>query len=364
MKRILALLLCALLLTGCAAPREPDGPTVYDASFLMLFDTVTVIKGTAESKEDFASVAQIVHDELEYYHRLFDIYTDYEGLNNLKTVNDMAGIGPVKVDQPIIDLLTDCRGYYDLSGGRVNVAMGSVLGLWHEARNAGIDDPANAKLPDMEALKAAAEHMSFDSIRIDETASTVYITDPEVQLDVGAVAKGWSAQRVAEKLPDHMLLSVGGNVCATGPKTQDIPWVIGVQNPDGAGDAYLHTLYVTGGSYVTSGDYQRTYTVEGKSYHHIIDPDTLMPSEYWRSVTVVCDDSGLADALSTALFLMPQSEGQELLDITDTLIDGRFELAQKSLLLRFKGSKNQRVLDVQASLKAGKAVLDASDRWE
>ena len=122
-------------------------------------------------------------------------------------------------------------------------------------------------------------------------------------------------QQVAGEVRSGLLISVGGNVCATGPKTKNgTPWVIGVQNPEGAGDSYLHTLYVTGGSYVTSGDYQRSYTVDGKSYHHIIDPDTLMPSSYWRSVTVVCDDSGLADALSTALFVMDLENGRKLLD--------------------------------------------------
>ena len=313
-KKLFSVIVCCALilaLTGC----QPKEPTVYEASFLTLFDTVTVLKGSAESREAFEETARAAQEDLTHYHQLFDVYNDYEGLNNLKTVNDMAGVAPVAVEKPIIDLLKDCRSYYELTGGKVNVAMGGVLKLWHDARDAGINDPANAKLPDMATLEAAAEHISFDAVIIDEAASTVYISDPQVRLDVGAVAKGWAAQRVAETLPSNMLLSVGGNVCATGPKTPEgTPWVIGVQNPEGAGDSYLHTLYVTGGSYVTSGDYQRAYTVDGKLYHHIIDPDALMPSAYWRSVTVVCDDSGLADALSTALFVLPREEGQKLLD--------------------------------------------------
>ena len=149
---------------------------------------------------------------------------------------------------------------------------------------------------------------------IDEATSTVYISDPGVQLDVGAIAKGWAAQRAAVSAPSGFLISVGGNVCVSGPKDESgTPWVVGIMNPDGDGEEYLHTIYVSGGSVVTSGDYQRTYEVEGKTYHHIIDPDTLYPSSYWRSVTIVCEDSGVADALSTALFLLPIQEGQELL---------------------------------------------------
>ena len=312
-KRIITLVLAVLMLTGCSIPRETGGH-IYEATYLTLFDTVTVIKGRAESEAAFGELSQSIYKELEYYHRLFDIYHDYEGTNNLKTVNDQAGIAPVTVDSAIIDLLTDCRSYYELTGGMVNVAMGSVLKLWHEARNHGLDHPDQAKLPEMADLEWAARHTSFDAVTIDETASTVYITDPEVQLDVGAVAKGWAAQRVAEKAPEGMLFSIGGNVCATGPKTESgTPWVIGVRNPAGTADNYLHTLNVTGGSYVTSGDYQRSYMVDGKEYHHIIDPETLMPSGYWRSVTIVCADSGLADALSTALFLMSMENGQKLL---------------------------------------------------
>lgn len=313
MRRILSVLLAVLILTGCAGRKQPEQKQ-YTATFLTLFDTVTSIVGKSDSQEEFQKTAQTVHDELLVYHQLFDIYNDYEGLNNLKTVNDRAGQAPVQVDRRMIDLLKDCKEYCSLTAGKVNVALGSVLYLWHEARNDGINDPAHAYLPDMKKLEEAALHTALDAVIIDEGASTVYLPDAAMRLDVGAVAKGWSVQRVSETAPAGLLISVGGNVCATGPKDANgTPWVVGVQNPDG-GDDYLHTLYLTKGSVVTSGDYQRAYVVDGELYHHIIDPVTLYPSQYWRSVTIVCDDSGLADALSTALFVLPLEEGRTLVE--------------------------------------------------
>lgn len=316
MKRGVALLLLmALLLMGCANAAKQEQKQ-YTATFLDIFDTMTSIVGKADSEDAFREKAQQIHDELLYYHQLFDIYNDYDGLVNLKTVNDQAGIAPVIVDETIIALLKDCQSYYDLTEGRVNVAMGSVLSLWHEAREAGVNDPAHAALPGQDKLEAAATHTAIETLVIDEEASTVYLTDPEAKLDVGAVAKGWSAQRVCENAPSGLLISVGGNVCAAGPKdAEGTPWVVGVQDPDGGAD-YLHTLYLTKGSIVTSGDYQRAYVVDGKTYHHIIDPDTLYPGTAWRSVTVLCEDSGLADALSTALFLLSEEDGRALLEKT------------------------------------------------
>lgn len=312
-KTLLPILLSLFLLAGCTV-REAPAQKQYQASFLTLFDTATTILGYADSEEEFQAVAQTLHDELLEYHQLFDIYHDYEGVNNLKTVNDRAGTAPVEVDRRIIDLLLDCRELYEATGGKVNVAMGSVLSLWHEARTEGVDDPEHADLPDRQALEEAARHVSFDAVLIDEEASTVYLTDPLQRLDVGAVAKGWSVERVCENAPSGLLLSVGGNVRATGPKPGDAPWVVGVQSPDGGREEYLHTLYLDRGSVVSSGDYQRYFTVDGVRYHHIIDPDTLYPSDRWRAVTVLCPDSGLADVLSTAIFNMDREEGQALLD--------------------------------------------------
>ena len=312
MKRAFAAVLAVcILLCGCTAWKS-GAPKPFNAVYLTLFDTVTTILGTAESEEQFRRAAQEIYEELETYHRLFDIYHDYEGLNNLKTVNDRAGGAPVKVDSALIELLLQCKAYYDLTDGKVNAAMGSVLKLWHEARTEGLEDPENARLPDGEALRLAAEHINMDCVVIDAEASTVQITDPQLSLDVGAIAKGWACQKAAASAPKGFLISLGGNVCVTGAKdTQGNPWVIGIQHPERS-DEYLHTLHAVSGSVVTSGDYQRVYRVDGKAYHHIIDPDTQMPSAYWRSVTVVCGDSALADALSTALFLLPLEEGRAL----------------------------------------------------
>lgn len=313
-RRVLALALAALLLSGCAAGVSSDlGLRRYEASFLTLFDTVTTVVGYAQTEEDFRRTAQEFHDQLLEYHQLFDIYHEYSGVNNLKTVNDNAGGGLVKVDRRIIDLLLFCRDLEQLTDGKVDVTMGSVLALWHQARSEGVDDPERAVLPDAGALEEAARHTGVSLLEIDQEASAVRLTDPQARLDVGAVAKGWAVEQVCRSSPAGLLVSVGGNVQATGPKPEgNAPWVVGVQEPDGEKQDYLHTLYIDHQAVVSSGDYQRYYTVDGVRYHHIIDPDTLYPGTRWRAVTVVCPDSGLADGLSTALFLLPREEGEAL----------------------------------------------------
>ena len=313
-RKIVSFVLMALLLTGCSAPENKVEKKQYQATFLTLFDTVTTIIGYAQTEEEFDKITDDIYAGLEKYHQLFDIYQEYEG-NNIKTINDQAGIAPVKVDREIIELLLDCKKYYEMTDGKVNVAMGSVLQIWHNAREKGINDPLNASLPSMEELEEAMTYCKMEDVIIDEEASTVYLKEAQMSLDVGAVAKGWATERVCQNLPEGMLISVGGNVRATGPKPENNnPWVVGVQAPWGDHSEYVHTLYVQKESVVTSGDYQRYYTVDGKTYHHLIDPETLYPGTKWKSVSIVCEDSGLADALSTALFLLSKEEGEKLLE--------------------------------------------------
>ena len=163
MRRCIAIgLILCLLFTGCALPGK--GKQQYQATYLDVFDTVTIISAVMDREESFRQQAEEIHGLLLRYHQLFDVYNDYPGLNNLKTVNDHAGIGPVQVDGEIIRLLKDCKDYYELTDHAVNAAMGSVLRLWHEARAAGLDDPEHAALPDAAALQKAAAHTDWAAV--------------------------------------------------------------------------------------------------------------------------------------------------------------------------------------------------------
>lgn len=282
------------------------------------FDTVTTIIGYEKTKEEFDAIANEILSQLGEYHKLYTIYHRFDGMENLCTINELVDgeHRTVTVDRRIIDMLLYAREMYDATDGIVNVAMGSVLSLWHDYRTVGKDNPAVASLPPMENLRAAAEHTDISKMVIDEKNSTVTLTDPLMTLDVGAIAKGYATECIARSLEergiDGYVLNVGGNIRTIGSKPDKTSWTVGLENP--LGEEYLAYLSLNGESVVTSGSYQRYYYVDGKSYHHIIHPDTLMPSEEFMSVSVICPDSGFGDALSTALFCLDLEKGLALVE--------------------------------------------------
>lgn len=318
---VIVITMACAFASGCSTASRAEQKR-YDASFLELFDTVSHVIGHDTDKEAFTVFAQSVHDELAVYHNFYDIYTTSDAVASLKTINDSAGIAPVEVDQRIIDMLKAGREMYAISGSKTNIALGAVLRVWHKYREEGIDDPLNSRLPPMDELREAAQHVDINDMIIDEQLGTVYIADPLMSLDVGALAKGYATEMAARSIEqsgrDNVMLSIGGNVRAVGAKPDGDHWAVGVQNPDmGASNELLFTLNIDSMSVVTSGAYQRYYTVDGVRYHHIIDPDTLMPAAYYVSVTIVAADSGLADGLSTALFCMPLEDSRALAESMD-----------------------------------------------
>lgn len=317
-RRVWIWLLLIVLVIGVFTSCQQPNKEKFTRHSFDYFDTVTTITGYAESQEEFDAVYDEIMTLLGEYHKLFTIYHRYEGMENLCTINELVDGAHrvVTVDRRIIDMLLYAKQAYEQTGGKVNVAMGSVLSIWHEYREIGADEPWNAALPPMEKLQDAALHTDINMMQIDEQNCTVTLLDPKMRLDVGAIAKGYAVEMIAQHLEQKgiggYVLNVGGNVRTLGAKPDGSAWTAGIENPDG--EEYLALLKLEGKSLITSGSYQRYYIVDGKRYHHIIDPVTLMPSEHFVSVSIVCNSSAQGDALSTALFCMDYEQGLALIE--------------------------------------------------
>lgn len=320
MKKISLLLTCLLLLGGCKAKEQ----TKYSAQSISAgFDTVISLIGYADDEAQFSQYFQTVETEFIRYNQLFDKYNSYEGINNIKTINDNAGVAPVTVDEEIIEMLNLSKQFTELSAGKFDVTMGPVLEIWHNYREDGMYQNQNggeASIPSIEELEEAKLCTGWDKVEIDDEKNTVYLNQDCASLDVGSVAKGFTAEKVAQLLESTGLkqgiLNAGGNVRVIGEKPDGSPWIAGVQIPDlnGMGGS-VGTLPLSGKlSLVTSGDYQRYYIYDGKIMHHIIDPDTLFPADHSRALSIVADNSGVADICSTLLYTMTYEEGLDMIE--------------------------------------------------
>lgn len=330
----------SMLATGCN--KKPDATVTYgkyEAEFIGTFDVKIQVVGYSESEAQFTKASGAIYDKMQELNKLFDIYHDYEGISNLKTINDNAGIQPVKVDPQIIDLLLFAKNAYVQTDGLINVAMGAVLKPWHDYRTEGIVSPADAKLPPVEELTEAAKHTNIDDVIIDEDDSTVYLADSQMSLDVGGIAKGYAAEKAKDAAVlaglEAGLIDAGGNVVAVGMPKDGVRarWGIGIQDPERLVEGVaniLDTIYLIDKAVVSSGDYQRFYMVDGKAYNHIISPKTLMPADRYKAVTIVHESSATADYLSTAIFIASYEEGLAMAKAHDAEViwvypDGRIE---------------------------------------
>ena len=329
--RPLVLVLAIIMLaTGCASEQDPyAGYERHTDSFFDTFDTLIQVIAYTDSEETFREAFEQIHQRFRELHQLYDIYNTYSGMNNVKTVNDQAGIAPVAVDDDLISLILFAREWHDRTEGRTNIAMGPVLKIWHDYRADGLFDPSQAALPPLEDLQRATAYTDIHLIEVDEAAGTVFLPNPRMRLDIGAIAKGYATELVARELQaaglESFIISAGGNVRAVNRPfdSQRETWTVGLHNPDASlfaeGNTLLGSVSITNASVVTSGDYQRFYVVDGQPVHHLIDPVTLMPASHYRAITVVMEDSGLADFFSTELFLLPFEESLPMAESIDGL---------------------------------------------
>ena len=319
-RTLLCILLLSVMLSSCMSGGTQKAKK-FTAYSLDWFDTVTTITGYETDQETFDRISGEILQLLGEYHRLYSVYQRFDGMENLCTVNELQNgeHRTVTVDQRIIDLLLYAKEMYTLTDGKMNIAMGSVLSIWHDYRTAGLNDPSSAELPPQEMLEAASHHTDIRELVIDTEAKTVWIADPGMKLDVGAIAKGYAVEMAAQTLEQRgitgYVINAGGNVRTIGTKPDGAQWIAGIEQPDpNAEDPYAAYLALSGHSLVTSGSYQRYYTVNGKNFHHIIDAETLCPALGFQSVSVVCKSSALGDALSTALFCMSPDDGLALVE--------------------------------------------------
>lgn len=332
MKKICKSFICLLLIlgqlvfiTGCSKKEDnkDDKVTVLSATSFSYFDTVSKIFTYAnDGKETFQKNCSEIDKLLNEYHQLFDIYYEYSGVTNLCTINKNAGGEPLVVDQKLIDFLLYCKDIYTLTNGETNPMLGSVLKLWHDARTLASTNPEAAYVPSMDDLQAAYEHTSIDLLEINDEDNTVRITDKDARIDVGALGKGYATEKAAQLLikknVSSYVLNIGGNIRIIGTKLDGKGWITGITDPHNSNNYALYTE-LSNTSCVTSGDYERYFTVDNIRYHHIIDKDTLMPANYFSSVTIITQDSGLADALSTSLFTMDYESGLALINSLDNV---------------------------------------------
>ena len=308
MKRCL-LVLAVLMLFMSSCGKQP---TLYETQFDGVFDTHFEFKAYAASEDEFRVYAEAVRGTLNELSKKYDIYFSYDGMNNLKTVNDSAGIAPVTVDTDIIELIEFSIEAYSFTGGTVNIALGAVLSVWRDSRDANV-------VPEFSALSASNLLTDISGVIVNTADSTIFLPEAGMSLDVGSTAKGFAAGKAVDAAKalgmTSGILNAGGNVITVGaPENSSEFWRVGIMNPlyDGTNDYIFSTVSANDKAVVTSGGYNRFYEIDGERFGHIIDPKMLMPAEHYAAVTVIAEGSGIADALSTALFILPVEEGKTL----------------------------------------------------
>lgn len=296
-----------------------EGLKKYDVTIYDYFDTITTFTAYCENEEEFNKYKDLVDKRMAEYHKLFNNYDKFDNVNNFTTINENAGKEKVKVDQKIIDLIKEGKKWYEATDGDIDIAYGRVLKIWLDLREAYEKDKDNIKLPSDKELEEAAKHKNIDAIEIDEENKTAYINDKEVQIDIGGIGKGYATELIKNELMEKGLktgiLSVGGDVAIIGdnPTNSTGEFRIAIKDPSLSEDhPYASVVSVKNTSVVTSGDYERYFELNGKRYHHIIDPQTNYPSTKFKSVSVITDNIADADALSTALFIKDLEEGKKL----------------------------------------------------
>ncbi len=249
----------------------------------------------------------------------FSLIAEYESMlsrtiegSDIWKVNHGEGQS-VTVSEETAELIELALYYSELSGGAFDITLAPYSILWDFQNNTG-------NIPSDEEIAEAGAHTGLEKLHVD--GETVTMEDPEGGIDLGAIAKGYIADRVKELLLSEgitsALINLGGNVLTVGEKPDGSQWKIGIRKPFSDASDLSAVVAVKDMSVVTSGTYERYFEADGVVYHHILDPDTGYPVQNGlQSVSILSGLSADGDALSTACFVMGLTEGMELIESLD-----------------------------------------------
>lgn len=292
-----ALCLC-LSLTACQNNTEPVVKTAY------YFNTIVTLTGYGRN-------ADAVLDEgvalCAHYENMLSRTAEGSDIWNI----NHAGGAAVEVSQDTAYLLSQALEYAQMTDGLINPTVTPLSELWNFT-----GDPPGP-VPGQDELEALLPHVNYETIHIDGT--TVWLEDPDAQVDLGFLAKGYIADRLKELFLQRglnsALINLGGNVLAVGQKPDGTAFRTGIQRPFGARSETVWIVNLSDQSLVSSGSYERYFEENGVLYHHILNPFTGFPVETdLDGVTILSDTSKEGDALSTTCFLLGYEKGQELIE--------------------------------------------------
>jgi FAD:protein FMN transferase len=282
------------------APPAAAAPVLHRAE-RRLMGTVWAITIAGQDAERARAA---MNDALGAVERLETTLSEWRPESEISAVNRAAGAAKVKVGPDLMTCLKVSLQIARWSEGAFDVSWAALRDLW----DFGPD--SRHVPPSREQVRARLPLWDWRNIQLDEARSSVFLARKGMQLGLGGIAKGYAADKAGEILLasgfENFLIFAGGQVLVHG-KRGDRPWRVGIQHP--RAPSYYGFVEVTGGSVATSGDYEHSFTYQGRRYHHIIDPSTGFPGEKTASVTLVSPSALWADAVDTALFILGPERG-------------------------------------------------------
>ena len=290
-KIVLGLVFLVLSLTLTTACQK--GETVTRSDFTL--DTIVTI--TLYDQKD----QNLLNEAFTELKRLDTLLSAYNEKSEISAINAKAGQSPVAVSRETFEVIQKGLAYGHLTDGAFDITIGPLVDLWNIGENTEV--PAESE------IEYARSLVDYRKVVLDEEKYTVFLQDPNMKINLGAVAKGYIGQQLkgflTERGVTHGILNLGGNVVLIGEKDRGQPFGVSVEDPDNLENT-IGVLGISDCAAVTSGDYQRFFIgSDGQRYHHILDPQTGYPAESeFRQVTIVTSDSTDADILSTACFIL------------------------------------------------------------